>query len=72
MENNTMKITQNEAKKILEITIKNNKMNTQDVYCSIVTILEWTEKMHGVNAQLIADSFKKRNFVREHYYNPVL
>jgi len=56
----------------LEIKMKTQDIDARGIYHAIVTIMNWAQARHQVNAQQILDWLKEKNFVSEHFYNPVV
>lgn len=54
----------------LHITMKVGQSD-ETLYHNIINIIEWSEKTNGNNAQKVFDMLKKKNFFKEHIFNPV-
>ena len=72
MENNIAIISENKEDKTLSIRLKTNQYTHVELYHTIISILEWGKRIHGLDTQEIQDAFKSKNFVEEHYSHPAL
>jgi len=56
----------------MQITMKAGEVTTENIYHTIVSILEWSEQVNKIDAQKVLDCLKIYATPKEHYYNPVI